>query len=417
MAGSDSLAPLRIANFRWFFVAKTVDLGGTYMAPVALAFAVLDVSDAPTALGVVLAARSIPMVVFLLLGGVIADRLPRLLVLQVSNLFAGITQGVVAALVITGTAELWMLVVLSAVAGTLDAASMPAMEGIFPQLVPRRLLQQANVLQSMMRSGLRIIAPTAAAWLVVSAGPGWALAVNALTWVAAAELLTRVQLPPRDRTATPSVLGDLREGWAVFTGHTWLWVVVLSFSFLNAVHAGAWSTLGPPHAKDTIGETGWGYLLSVESVGLFLTALVLLRRPLQRPLLLGMLGCALFGVPILMLGLTDNLAILVAAAFVGGAGIEVFGLGWSLAMQENISEDKLSRAYSYDALGSFVAIPVGQLAFGPLGEAFGFRDVLVVSGTAYIVVALLTLSSGSVRRLERAPDDGTGVVARPADQA
>ncbi len=398
-----SLAPLRVPSFRWYFVAKMVDLSGSYMAPVALAFAVLEVSDSPTALGIVLAANSIPMVIFLLLGGVIADRLPRLLILRWGNVVAGLTQAAAATLVITGHAELWMLVVLEALNGTVAAALMPAMEGLFPQLVPRGMLQEANVLQSMGRSALRILAPSIAGWLVVTAGPGWALAADSLTWLFAAALLLRVSVPARQASTGASVVADLREGWSLFRSTTWLWVVVLAFCALNAIHTGAWWTLGPPHAKETIGETGWGYLISAEAVGLLATSAIFLRVRLARPLLAGMLGTAVFGLPMLALGATDNLPVLILVAVLGGAGIEVFGLGWSLAMQEHIPEEKLSRAYSYDALGSYVAIPIGQLSYGPLGEAFGFSRVLVVSGLAAIAISLLTLVSRSVRTLERAP--------------
>ena len=129
---------------------------------------------------------------------------------------------------------------------------------------------------------------------------------------------------------------------------------------------------------------------------------IMLRRRLERPLLLGMLGMATFGLPLLILGAEPVLVPLLVAAFIAGAGIEVFSLGWSLAMQENIEERMLSRAYSYDMLGSFVAMPVGQLVYGPLGAAFGYEDVLVVSGIVYIAIALLTLSSASVRNLTRA---------------
>ena len=119
--------------------------------------------------------------------------------------------------------------------------------------------------------------------------------------------------------------------------------------------------------------------------------IVMLRVPLQRPLLLGMLGISALGLPILMLGVRPELVVMIVAMFVAGAGTEVFSIGWNLAMQENIDEQMLSRAYSYDALGSFVAIPVGQLAFGPLAAAFGYRDVLIVSGILYFGICLLTL--------------------------
>ncbi len=172
---------------------------------------------------------------------------------------------------------------------------------------------------------------------------------------------------------------------------------------LNAIHAGAWFTLGPAVAKATIGEQGWGIVLSAESLGLLLMTFVLLRLDLRRPLLVGMLGCSLMAVPLLMLGLEPRLGLLVVATFVSGAGIELFSIGWNVAMQENIDDGMLSRAYSYDALGSFVAMPVGQLLYGPLGAAFGYRDVLVVSGVVYGVVAVSSLASRSVRTLERRP--------------
>jgi MFS family permease len=396
------LVPLRNSNFRWFWIAKVVDNAGSYMAPVALAFAVLHVSDSPRALGLVLAANSIPLVAFLLFGGVIADRLPRLLILRYGNLGAALTQGTVALLVITDHADLWMLIVLEALNGVLQAALFPALEGVLPQLVEKSQLQEANLLMSLSRGVLRILAPAIGALLVVSVGPGWAVAVDALTWVAAAILLVRVRLPERTRDAeSSSVFSDLREGWALFTGQTWLWVVVLVFGVLNAVQSAAWTTLGPPHAKATIGADGWGYLVSADSAGVLVMTLLLMRRRLQRPLVSGLFGASVFGLPILAFGLTDHLPVLLLCSFVGGMGIQVFGLGWTLAMQENIAEDMLSRAYSYDALGSFVAIPIGQLAAGGLAAAFGITHVIAYAGAAYMVLPLVPLASRSVRRLGR----------------
>jgi MFS family permease len=401
MTWRGSVAPLANRNFAWFFASRSVDGLGTMMAGVALAFAVLEITDSTTALGQVLAARSIPLVLFLLLGGVIADRLPRTLVLQASNLAAGATQAVLAALVVAGAAELWMLVVLSALNGAADAFNFPAQSSVVPQLVPRDQLQPVNALLGLSRGGLTVVAPALSGVLVVTIGSGWALAVTAAAWFAAAALLLPVELPrqaPEQRTST---VQDLREGWGLFTSLTWLWVVVLAFGVLNAIHAGAWLTLGPAVAKGTIGAEGWGIVLSAESAGLLVTTAVLLRLRLRRPLLVGMLGCTLLSVPLVLLGARPDLGPLAATAFLGGAGIGVFSLGWSVAMQENIDDRLLSRAYSYDALGSFVAIPVGQLLYGPLGDAFGFRDVLLWSGIAYAAVSLATLTSRSVRTLDR----------------
>lgn len=396
-----ALAPLQHRNFRWYFFADAVNLAGSAMSSVALAFAVLSVSSSATALGAVLAANTVPLILFLLFGGVIADRLPRVLIVRVGNVAAALTQGTAAYLVITGQAHLWMLIVLEALNGVVLAVLFPALQGMFPQLVPHGMLQEANLLQSMARGALRVVGPTLSAWLVVTVGAGWALAFDALTWLASAVLLAWVSIPPPSRETSHSMLSELREGWSVFRGTTWLWGVVVVFSILNAIHIGAWSTLGPPRAKETFGAQGWGLVLSAESIGLLVTTVVLLRRRLARPLRTGMVGIAAVGPALFMLGAYPHLWAVAVAAFVAGAGIEVFSLGWQLAMQENVEERMLSRAYSYDALGSFVAMPIGQLAYGPLALHFGYTGVLVVSGIAYSLLALLTLGSRSIRSLGR----------------
>jgi MFS family permease len=401
----DAAAPLRQRSFGWYFASRFVNTLGTMMASIALAFAVLDITGSASALGQVLAAHTVPMIVLLLWGGVISDRLPRTLVLQVSNVASALTQGAIAFLVITGTAELWMLIALSAVHGAVSAISFPAMASMVPQLVPRSQLQPANALLSLTRNGLTVLGPTIGALLVVTVGSGWALAIDAATWLVSALLLLPVRLPPRERKQSTSTVAELREGWEFFWSTTWLWAVVIGFGALNMIHNGALFTLGPVVGQETIGRQGWGYVLSAEALGLLAMAVVLLRVPLRRPLFWGMLAIALAGLPMVVLGADPTLVALVASAFVAGAGIEVFSMGWNLAMQENIEDDMLSRAYSYDALGSFIAMPVGQLAWGPLGVAFGNSRVLVVSGIAYAAICLLVLCSRSVRDLPRRTSD------------
>ncbi|MGH3509370.1 MAG: MFS transporter [Nocardioidaceae bacterium] len=407
MKWGEAFAPLKERNFAWYFWSRFVNTAGGMMAGVALAFAVLAITDnSASALGKVLAARTIPLVIFLLFGGVIADRLPRTLILQVSNTFSALSQGAVAYLVISGHAELWMIICLEAFNGTVSAVSFPAMTSMMPQLVRRDQLQPANALMSLSRGGLTILGPTISALLVVTVGPGWALAIDAASWLAAALLLLPVKIPPREPAGPgqqKTMIGDLREGWTIFSQTTWLWAVVLAFGLLNMISTGALNTLGPAVANNTIGKQGWGFVLSAESAGLLLTTVVLLRFSLQRPLLFGMLACSLMGLPMILLGAAPHLMLLVIASFIAGAGIEVFSMGWNLAMQENIAEEMLSRAYSYDALGSFVAMPIGQLLYGPLGASFGYEKTLVFSGIAYFLIAFGTVGSRSVRDLRRVP--------------
>ena len=223
-------------------------------------------------------------------------------------------------------------------------------------------------------------------------------------------LLGFVHVPRAEKDGEkPGTWAELAAGWTYFRRTTWLWAVVLGFGFLNFIQAGAWSTLGPAVAERTFGAQGWGLILSAEAVGLLLMTVILLRVPLRRPLLYGMVGVACLGLPIFMLGAHPNLWWLVPAAFVAGIGTEIFSMGWNLAMQEYVPDEMLSRAYSYDALGSFVAVPLGQLAFGPLAAAYGYTDVLMYSGAAYVVICAVVLSLEGGTPVGPGPDNGRRV--------
>ncbi len=398
----DGLTPLRDHRFAWFFVARTVSSAGSSMAPVALAFAVLAVDPSPATLGLVLAARHIPLLVFLIVGGVIADRFSRALVLQVSHLLSALTQGLVAWLVIAGNAQVWHLVVLGALNGTWAAFTMPAIQGVVPQVVPRTHLQQANALLAFSRSATAVLGPSLAALLVVTTGAGWALAVDALSWLVAALCMLRVTLPPRPGP-TGSLWRDLASGWSVFTSRTWLWVVVLACTVLNAVHAGAWSTLGPVVALQTpeLGPTGWGYAVSAHAVGLVAITFVMLRVWVSRPLLAGMLGMLVMALPLVVLAIYPNPWVLGATTLLAGLGLELFGITWQTTIHEHVPEDHLSRVSAYDLVGSFAAIPLGQLLCGPLALVFGARPVILASAVVFVVVVLATLAVPSVRTLRR----------------
>lgn len=401
MTSISAMSPLREHAFRWYFLSRSVNLVGTTMSPVALAFAVVAVDDRASSLGIVLAAYTIPLVVFLLVGGMLADRWGRQRVVQSSNVLAGLARGALAVLVLSGHAELWSMAVLAAVNGLVVAPGLPAMNGIVPQLVPRDQLQQANALLSLTRASLMVTGPSVAAALVVGVGAGWALLIDAVTWLIAAVLLLPVSLP-RAAASGASMLGELREGWDFFRGTTWLWLVVAACGLMNALAEGGLTALGPLRSEHTaIGANGWGLAMSCQALGALAATLALMRWRLERPLLVGLLGCSLFGLPMIVLGTWPATGPLVVAGFLSGVGAQTFSLGWHLAMQENVPDKMLSRAYSYDQLGSLATVPVGLLAMGPLAGAFGIAEVLTVAGVVYVGIALLTLLAGPVRALSR----------------
>jgi MFS family permease len=400
MSWREDLAVLRHRDVRTFISARFISLLGTSIAPIALVFAVLDISDTASAVGIVLAARSIPNVVFLLLGGVISDRLPRHLVLVVANTVSGLTQALAAILVLSGHAQVWQLAAVEAVNGVAAAFVMPALTGILPSIVDRADLPQANAVSGFARSTALIGGGAVAGLIVGFSSPAIGLAVDAITFLVAAFLLSRLSLPRIPR-ATTSVLHDLRVGWTEFVSRQWVWVIVVSFCVLNLIFVACWSTLGPVIADDTFGRAGWGVVSACFGAGLVAGGVLMIRLKPRYPLRWGMLGTLFPAVAFACLVLAPYTAAMAAVAFLVGLGFEMFGIGWETALGQHIPLDKLSRVSSYDMLGSFIAIPVGQLLVGYAAGVLSVRTVELYGAALYVLVIGMTLLVPSIWRLQR----------------
>ena len=401
MTWRTSLEPLGFRAFRLLLAGRLADNLAHAIAPIALAFAVLDLGGTPSQLGLVLACRAIPTVLLILFGGVIADRLPRHLVLVVANIVGAATQALVALLVLSGAAEIWMLAAIEVVNGSASAFLFPAASGLTPQTVPATQLQPANALLRLMHNGAFITGAAGAGLLVATVGPGWAFAIDALLYLAGAVLLARLPVSHSARLEKTSTLTDLRTGWTEFSSRTWLWVVVLVFSFVNAAHAAALQTLGPVVADDTIGRAAWGGVLAAMAVGMLVGGVIALRSSWDRPLFVGVCTVLLEAPVILLLGVHPHALTLAVAAFIAGVGLETFAVAWDVSMQTNIPQDRLSRVYAYDWFGSLVFIPIGQILAGPISDKVGVRPTIVGAGVLVLVATLTALCVPSIRHLRR----------------
>lgn len=394
--------PLGERSFRLLFLGRTTSFVGNAFASVALAFAVLDLTGSKADLGFVLAARSLPQVLFLLVGGIWADRLPRHRVMVISNLASGVSQSAIAVLLLSGQARVWHLMALGAVNGLSSAFFFPAALGIVPQTVPPRMLQSANALLSLGNNASWMGGAALGGLVVGVTSPGIGIAVDAATFFVAALFVAMIDLPANLRMEASNFFAELREGWREFSSRTWLWVIVLQFGFVNAVEQGAEGVLGPAIAKDNLGgAAGWGLILTVQSLGLVAGGLILLRLQPRRLLLTATLGF-LLTIPFL-LGLAGPLPLvaLVALAALAGIGVETFGVLWETTLQQEIPQEKLSRVSSYDALGSFVLIPFGLAVAGPAAELFGTRETILGAAAISLTATLAVLFVRGVRTIER----------------
>jgi MFS family permease len=350
----------------------------------------------------VLAARSLPQVLFLLVGGIWADRLPRHRVMVASNLASGVSQGAIAALLLAGQAEIWQLMALGAVNGLSSAFFFPAAVGIVPQTVPQRMLQSANAVLRLGTNASWIGGAAVGGLVVAATSPGVAIAFDSATFFLAAVFLALMRIPAGLRMEASNFLAELAVGWREFISRAWLWSIVLQFGFVNAIQLGTESVLGPAIAKDHLGGAApWGFILTAQSLGLVVGGLIMLRLRPRRLLLAATLGY-LLTIPFL-LGLAGptTVAALIALAALAGIGSETFGILWDTTMQQEIPQEKLSRVSSYDALGSFVLIPLGLAVAGPVAQVIGTRATILAAATISLTATLAVLFVPEVRTISR----------------
>jgi MFS family permease len=401
-----SLGVLTAREFRLLFVGQLVSLLGTAVAPIALAFAVLDLTGSKTDLGFVLAAAWVPQLLLVLFGGVFADRLPRHLVMVGSNLLSAAAQGAIALLLLTHHAELWHLLALQVVRGVATSFFFPAAQGLVPETVPTAQLQQANALLGLTRNATSILGAALGGVLVALAGPGWAVAFDAATYAASAFVLAAMRLPRAERLEARGILGELADGWSEFASRAWLWSIVVAAGFGNMAAVGASMVLGPLVAKESLGGAGaWGAIIACEGAGFLAGGLLLLRWRPRRPLLVGEAALLVWALPLAFLATVHSTAAIAAGFFLAGAALELFNVSWSTALQQHIPLAKLSRVSAYDALGSFVFIPIGLTIVGPVADAIGVEETLWLAAAIMVATTLAALAVRDVRELER-KDEG-----------
>jgi MFS family permease len=380
---------LRHRDFRLLLAGQTASTIGDRIVFVALALYVTDIGS-PTEVGLVLAAHAVPLVGFVLIGGVWADRLPRHKVVVFTDLIRFALHGLLAALIFAGHVEIWQIVVIEALFGTAEAFFRPAQTALVPQTVPESEIQQAKAATGTVETLAEFLGPALATALVLGVGPGFAFAIDAATFIVSAAFLIRVH--PRERgepAKRTTVIAEVREGWAEVRRRTWVWVIVLVFSLALLTAFGPWMTLGPTVSEERYDTRAvYGILTAVLGAGTILGSLIGFRWRPPHPMRMGMLLALPWPAAIGAFALGLPVAVLVSAFFVSGVGISLFDIWWSTALAERIPPHLLSRVTAYDWMGSLALLPLGYVLAGPLGEALGAVEVLA-AGSAIALVALV----------------------------
>jgi predicted MFS family arabinose efflux permease len=412
-------------TFRLLFWGQALSVVGDRITPVAIAFAVLGLGSASD-LGLVLAAGGIPFALFALAGGVWADRVGRRRVMLASDIVRALSQSVTAALLLTGTAEVWMLAVLAFVYGTAAAVFMPALMGLIPQTVSAAHLQEANGLLALTRSIASVAGPALAGVLVVSAGSGEAIAVDAATFLVSALCLARMRLGTEPAAAAgpaadaapvghePFVDG-LRRGWHEVRSRSWLrWGLIAMCTYHVFVLPSVF-VLGPALAEQQLdGASSWAAIVACFGIGGVLGNLVAMRLPLRRPVFTAALALVGASTQAAIIGSGLGTAGIAALELLAGVCVALFFTLWDLSIQEQIPAHAVSRVSAYDFSVSMGLMPLGMAVAGPIADALGLQATLIGMSAIGLAGALAWLAQPSVRRLHRPPSAAPPpVVATP----
>jgi len=366
-------------------------------------------------LSYVIAAQAAPMLVFTLLSGVFADRFRPQRVIIVGNLCVMAGEGIFGLLMLTtGHPPLWAMITLEAVTGTGGAVFYPASNALLPQVVPDALMQEGSSLSRLAMNGGQMAGAAVAGVLVAVAGPGWALTLCAAGMSGTVPLMLAVKgvRQPPSANQGPSILGELRDGWAEVRKHTWLWATIIQFCLVMMAWNGAFMVLGPVVARAHLGgAAAWGAISAADALGLVAGGIVSLRYTPRRPMLLVVGTGGLLALSPLMLGLSAPLAVICVTAFGLGIMVEVMMVQWTVAMATRIPSDKLARVSSYDAFGSLAAMPVGALVAGPLAASVGVSATEFAAAAVIVVASACTLIPRDIWRIRS--DDGLTGAAGP----
>ncbi len=418
---SELLRVMRHRDFRLLWTGQAASVIGDNIVVVALALFIVDLTGNATDLGIVLAAYSLPLIAFVLVGGVFADRLPRHRVVVVTDLVRFALHGLLAILIVADAVAIWQIVVIGMLFGSAEAFFRPAATGLLPQTVPEDEIQEANAVMATTNNVAEFAGPALATALVLGVSPAAAFGLDALTFLVSAALLVRLR--PRRRSevvvetaaaAAPSIREELRAGFHEVRSRVWIWATLSAFCVALFFVLAPWFVLGPIVAREQYDSLAiYGVLSAVFGAGMVTGAIAGIRWRPRYPMRQAMRMILLLPFSIGLYAAGPPLFVVVPAIALSGAGVALFDVWWLTAVAERIPPDKLSRVTSYDWLVSLSLMPLGYVLAGPAADWLGASNVMLWGA----VVAFVALALGGLPRetqmLERL-DDAPAPAPAPA---
>ena len=388
-------------GFTSLAISRFISNVGNGVSPIALAYGALSLPNATGKdLSIVMAARFVPLLAFMLFGGVLADRFQRNRLVGGSDMIGSFLAGMSAISLIAGFSSTFLLALMGGLFGILNAIWWPAMSGVLPEILPRDKLQQGNAVIGLMTNFGYIIGTLGGGILVATVGAGWGLLVDAGTFFIAGVIVWNLPILGKVKDKSPGIIHDLVVGWKEFISRSWVIAMVVAFALINMAFESMLSVLGPLNFSDPVsGPKQWSYNLAGLSFGMFLGGIGILKVKIGRPLFLAMILVAFSAVWDFALAFDMPTFFTILASIFSGISLEVFIVTWNTSLQSHVPEESYSRVSSYDTLGSFGIAPLGIVIAGPLAMHFGVDTILIITGATTLIAALVSLLVPSVRNL------------------
>ncbi len=415
------LRSLRHRPFALLWTGQTISRLGDSLYHIALAWWVLEKTGSAIAMGTVMIFSQIPLLIFLLIGGIVVDRFPRLRIMFLSDLLSGLVVTFIAVFSWLNLLQIWHIYIASLLFGFVEAFFFPAYQSVVPQITPQEMLTSANSLNGLSGRLTGILGPIFGASLVATGGTSLAFALDALSFLVSticifpilrarlyeslrqADESKTVTKPKSVREAIKQGFADLHEGWLAIITVPWIWITILIFGVLNIMEGSPRAVAMPFLIKDNLGAdvAVLGFFGSAFSIGYVLSALWLGQyKRLRHRGLLGYIAVMINGFLLLLFGLQFPIPVLVIAMFFYGVCFNIFGLVWTNTLQEMVPNDKLGRVYAFDSLGSWVLLPIGFALAGWATDLVGAPAVFLIGGCGTILMTLIGLFHPAIHNLD-----------------
>jgi len=388
-------------GFSSLAISRFISNVGNGVSPIALAYGVLSLPNATGKdLSIVMAARFVPLLTFMLFGGVIADRFQRNRLVGGSDMLGSFLAGISAVSLIAGFSSTWLLALMGGLFGILNAIWWPAMSGVLPEILPKEKLQEGNAVIGLLTNLGYIVGTLGGGILVSSVGAGWGLLVDAICFFIAGVIVWNLPIIGKIKDKSPGIIHDLVVGWREFISRSWVIAMVVSFALINMAFESMLSVLGSLNFSDPVtGPRQWSYNLAGLSIGMLLGGIWVFKVKIGRPFYRAMVLIALSAVWDYALAFDLPMFFTVLAAIFSGISLEIFMVTWNTSLQSHVPEESYSRVSSYDTLGSFGIAPLGIVIAGPLAMHFGVNTILFITGTTTLIASIASLLVPSVRNL------------------